>query len=375
MSPAAQSCASDNRAGAAAPSGAPAHSPGGEARPPERAGSCSPATPVAQTVQLLEKRIAFSRWRAAVKRERPHSAALRARLLLGDCSPDRVPRDQVPDWAPISVQAGRQDSVVKQETAAAEMVQNPPPFHRSSSAQGSNGSAAPQQNGGDTGAAALPARPPPEPALPLSTGGRSRNTAGTAPDKAAAEPLERPRAAPLAGSMLPAAVDGLAPAGNTPMPDTPESRSSDVHAPSAPLPSKSGAGPALEGVGAGPAAELGALAVAAGEAGTGGASLSEAALMLFGDPALAARCKAALRGTDAAELAGDAAAGASTVAAQHTIAVLTGELPWPSAGAALLYWPDWVQDGLIGSQTKDCHAESALDPGMALLPSAGNCAA
>lgn len=342
VSPAAQSSASGNRAGAAAPSGAHTHSPGGEAQPPERAGSCAPATPVAETVQLLEKRIAFSRWRAAVKRERPRSAALRARLLLGDCSPDRVPRDQVPDWAPISVQAGRQASVVKQESAAAEMAQNPPPVHRSSSAQGSNGSAAPQLIGGDKGPAALPARPPPEPALPLSTGCRMRTTAGTVPDQAAAELLERARAAPLVGSMLPAAENDLAPAANTPTPDTPELCSPDVHAPSAPLPSESGTVPALEGVDAGAAAELGALAVAAGEAGKSGASLSEAALLLFGDPALAARCQAALRGTHAAELAGDAAAGAPTAAAQHAIAVLTGELPWPSAGAALLYWPDWV---------------------------------
>ncbi|KAK9820863.1 hypothetical protein WJX81_005899 [Elliptochloris bilobata] len=62
---------------------------------------------------------------------------------------------------------------------------------------------------------------------------------------------------------------------------------------------------------------------AAGEAGEEGGSLAEAALDLFGDPALAARCQAALRGTDPAALASLCAAGGSAAAAQHTIAALT----------------------------------------------------
>lgn len=270
-----------------------------------------PATPVAQSVQLYEKRIAFTRWRAAVKSELPGFAALRLCPAPGDFAGGGAAHVLAsrPESAPGScVVAGASSST----GAAAQAVQR--------ECAAGDADSVPQEPPGDV--------------LPISTGWRRAG--------AGALPLQELWAAQCAAEEEPPVSSA---AGST-------AHSQQEHSGGAPEAEQAAARPACrpargsaeelncggeatEGPCDAAAEGLGALAAAAEDAGGEGGSLAEAALALFGDPALAARCRAALRGTDPAALPSLAADGGPA----HTIAALTGAPPRHGPGGGTWYQP------------------------------------
>ena len=260
-----------------------------------------PATPVAQSVQLYEKRIAFTRWRAAIKAELPGFAALRLCPAPGNFagSGTAYALPSKPDGAPDSCAVAGPSSYSAPAARAA-------------------------QRACAAGDADLMLQQPPGPALPPSTGGRAGAGAPhTGEVRAGQRAAEGPSASSAAESTEQLLLEQHI---GAPEAEQPAARPARWPA-RGPAEQEVGKGGPPEGPCDAGAAGLGALTAAAGEAGEEGSSLAQAALALFGDPALAARCQAALRGTDPAALAALAADSGSALAAQHTIAALTGAPP------------------------------------------------
>ena len=265
------------RAAMAGSARAPEPEPGEERAHPPAApcGSCAaiaPATPVAQSVQLYEKRIAFARWRAAVKSELPGFAALRLCPAPGDFAGSGAAHVLAsrPAGAPGScVVAGASSGA----GAAAQAVQRE-----------CAGALPPQELW--AGQCAAQEEPPVSSAVESAAHSQQEHSGDALEAEQAARHACRPARGPAKEQDR----------GGEPPCDA-----------------------AAEG--------LGELTAAAEEAGEEGGSLAEAALALLGDPALAARCQAALRGTNPAALESLAADGGSVLAAQRTVAALTGAPP------------------------------------------------
>ena len=300
------------RAAMAGSARGPEPEPGEERAHPPAApcSSCAaimPATPVAQSVQLYEKRIAFTRWRAAVKSELPGFAAVRLCPAPGDFAGSGA----------AHMLASRLEGAPGSCVVAG-----------ASSGTGAAAQAA-QREGAAGGTESVPQEPP-EHVLPISTGGRRAGACAFQPlqelqaGQRAVE--EEPPVSDVAGSTVHSQQErgGSAPEAEqaAARPARPPARGSAGEQDGRRDPSEGPCDAAAEG--------LGGLAAAAEEAGEEGGSLAEAAFALFGNPALAPRCRAAMRGTDPAALASLAANGGSVLAAQHTIAALTGPCPGKS---------------------------------------------
>ena len=281
----------------------PAHPP---AAPCSSCAAIMPATPVAQSVQLYEKRIAFTRWRAAVKSELPGFAAVRLCPAPGDFAGSGAAHMLAsrPEGAPGSCVVAGANSGTGAAVQAAQ---------REFAAGGTE--SVPQE--------------PPEHVLPISTGGRRAGAGAFQPLQELQAGQRAVEAEPPVSDVAGSTVHSQQERGGS-APEAEQAAARPARRPARGSVEHDGGGEPLEGPCDAAAEGLGAVTAAAEEAGEAGGSLAEAALAMFGDPAMAARCQAALRGTHPAALASLAADGGSALAAQHTIAALTGPCPGKS---------------------------------------------